>query len=65
MYDINTQRLVKNKMLSIFKPFYRRSVVSSTTLSQDVIIGETEAVVDRLATKKYIYHVLCPKEVDP
>ena len=58
MHDHNTRKLVRTKMLSIFKPSYRSVIASGAEGSKDGIFGGNSAVIDRLTEWKKVDQAL-------
>ena len=56
--DSNTQKLVRSKVLSIFKPSFRRVIASSAQESSVGIFGGSEGVINRLTKRKKVDQAL-------
>ena len=58
MHDHNTMRLVRYKMMSIFKSSFRRVIASGATESNVCIFGGNSVVIERLIACKKVYQAL-------
>lgn len=58
VHDHNARRLVRKKMLSIFKPSFRTVIGSGAEGSRDGIFGGNNAVIDRLTERKKVDQAL-------